>query len=580
MTSPNHNYITIPISLSMKFEDFTYTRPDVEIFTKRFEELLIQFEDAGTLAEQNEVFRQINDMRTHFFSMYNICYIRHTIDTKNEFYEEENNFFDQQMPNFEGLNTRFYTSLLRSKFRSDLEEKWGSQLFVIAELSLKTFRPEVLEDLQEENRLSSEYTKLKASANIEFRGDTYNLSSIQIPETDTDRQIRKEAGAAKWAFFSERAERFDELFDQLVAVRHRIARKLGFRNFVELGYARMLRSDYNAEMVAEFRRQVRQDIVPLASALYRRQAKRLGQEHLKYYDEDFRFPTGNPKPKGTPEWIVANAGQMYRELSSETDEFFTFMQDNGLMDLINRPGKATGGYCTYIGEYKAPFIFSNFNGTSGDIDVLTHEAGHAFQVYSSRDIGINEYNWPTYEACEIHSMSMEFFTWPWMSLFFKEDTDKYRFAHLANAICFLPYGVAVDEFQHAVYEQPEMSPAERHATWKHIEEKYLPHRDYDGLEYLEKGGFWQKQSHIFASPFYYIDYALAQICAFQFWARDQQDHEEAWNDYVQLCQVGGSGSFLELVKLAGLESPFQPGCLQHVMQPIRDWLEGIDDSQF
>lgn len=572
-------YFTTPNAF-MKFEDFTYVRPEMDDFTSRFEVLLDQFENASSFSAQNEAFSEINKMRTHFFSMHNICYIRHTIDTKDEFYEKENNFFDEQMPNFEALNTRFYRSLLESTFRKELEKKWGNQLFVIAELSLKTFRPAILEDLQEENRLSSEYIKLKAGAAIEFRGKEYNLSSIQIPETDTDRETRKEASKAKWAFFSKRSERFDQLFDQLVSVRHRIARKLGFKNFVELAYARMVRSDYNAEMVAEFRRQVQQDIVPMATKLYQRQTKRLGLDALKFYDEDFRFPTGNPKPKGEPDWIVNEAKEMYEELSSETGEFFRFMQGKGLMDLINRPGKATGGYCTYIGAYKAPYIFSNFNGTSGDIDVLTHEAGHAFQMYSSRDIGINEYNWPTYEACEIHSMSMEFFTWPWMARFFKEDTEKYRFAHLANAICFLPYGVAVDEFQHEVYEKPDMSPEERHACWKKIEQKYLPHRDYDGLPFLEKGGFWQKQSHIFASPFYYIDYTLAQICAFQFWVRNRQDHESAWQDYLKLCKAGGSRSFLELVKLAGLESPFRPGCLQQVMQPIRAWLEHVDDSKF
>lgn len=564
----------------MKFEDFSYVRPEMDGFTTQFEGLLEQFREAPTFAVQNEIFRQINSMRTHFLSMYNICYIRHTINTKDEFYETENNFFDQQMPNFEALNARFYQELLTSSFREDLEAQWGRQLFAIAELSLKTFDPIILEDLQEENRLSSEYTKLKAGASIHFRGKDYNLSSILIPETDTDRDVRRQAARAKWDFFSERSEQFDHLFDQLVQVRHRIAQKLGFRNFVELGYARMGRADYNAEMVAEFRRQVQQTIVPLATSLYQRQAQRLDLEQLKYYDEDFRFPSGNPKPKGEPEWIVGNAHTMYQELSSETGEFFHFMQDNHLMDLINRPGKATGGYCTYVGEYKSPFIFSNFNGSSGDIDVLTHEAGHAFQVYSSRNIGINEYNWPTYEACEIHSMSMEFFTWPWMKLFFKEDTDKYHFSHLTNAITFLPYGVAVDEFQHIVYTTPDMTPAERHRAWKTIEQKYLPYRDYDGEKYLEKGAFWQKQSHIFASPFYYIDYALAQICAFQFWARDQKDHQDAWADYVKLCRAGGSRSFLQLVKLAGLESPFQPGCLQKVIDPIQKWLAQIDDSRF
>ena len=271
--------------------------------------------------------------------------------------------------------------------------------------------------------------------------------------------------------------------------------------FIRLGYARMIRSDYNAEMVANFRKQVKEVIVPIASKLYERQKNRIGVESLKYYDEDFRFADGNPNPKGAPDWIVENAGKMYHELSNETATFFDFMRYNNLMDLVNKEGKATGGYCTYIPDHKSPYIFSNFNGTSGDIDVLTHEAGHAFQVYSSRDIGLTEYNWPTYEACEIHSMSMEFFTWPWMELFFKEDTDKYKFAHLSGAILFLPYGVAVDEFQHFVYENPEASPAERNEAWQNIEKKYLPHRDNDGNDFLKKGGFWQRQSHIFTTPF-------------------------------------------------------------------------------
>jgi M3 family oligoendopeptidase len=256
------------------------------------------------------------------------------------------------------------------------------------------------------------------------------------------------------------------------------------------------------------------------------------------------------------------------------------MLKNDLMDLVNREGKATGGYCTFIPNYKAPFIFSNFNGTNGDIDVLTHEAGHAFQVYSSRNIGIVEYNWPTFESCEIHSMSMEFFTWPWMHLFFEGDVDKYKFMHLSAALQFLPYGVAVDEFQHVIYENPDFTPAERNQAWHEIEQKYLPNRDYGNNEFLKKGGFWQKQNHIFNSPFYYIDYCLAQICAFQFWKKDQENHTTAWADYIRLCQAGGSYSFLDLVKLANLRSPFEDGCIASVIEEIDNWLENIDDSSF
>ena len=281
-----------------------------------------------------------------------------------------------------------------------------------------------------------------------------------------DRNIRQKANEAKWSFYAAVEEKVGEIFDQLVKVRHRIAVKLGYQNFVELGYARMLRSDYDANMVANFRKQVETYIVPLATKLYERQRTRLGLSELKFYDEDFRFLSGNAKPQGTPSWILENADQMYQELSPETHKFFRFMRNNDLMDLEAKSKKATGGYCTYIDKYKAPYIFSNFNGTSADIDVLTHEAGHAFQVYSSREIGIREYNWPTYEACEIHSMSMEFFTWPWMHLFFKGEADKYRFSHLSNAICFLPYGVAVDEFQHYVYENPDAGPAARNKAWR------------------------------------------------------------------------------------------------------------------
>jgi len=359
-----------------------------------------------------------------------------------------------------------------------------------------------------------------------------------------------------------------------------MAQSLGYDNFVQLGYARMLRSDYTPEMVAKFRTQVLEEIVPLASSLYERQRKRLGLDELKYSDIEFKFKTGNAAPKGDPNWIVERASKMYKELSAETGEFFDFMIDQNLLDVESRNGKAPGGYCTYIEGHKAPFIFSNFNGTRGDVDVLTHEAGHAFQVYSSKDLEIMEYLWPTYEACEIHSMSMEFFTWPWMNLFFEEDVEKYHFSHLVGAIQFLPYGVAVDEFQHEVYLHPEMTAEERNQCWRKIEHKYLPHRKYDGIEFLEKGGFWQKQSHIFSAPFYYIDYALAQICAFQFWKKDQEDHKQAWADYLRLCKKGGKHSFLKLVEIANLESPFKAGVVGSLVGKIREWLEKIDDQNF
>ncbi|MFF2446045.1 M3 family oligoendopeptidase [Neobacillus sp. NPDC058068] len=563
----------------MTFENYTYERPNLNDITTKFNAAIEEFKNAASVEEQSKAMNLVNELRNDLGTMFNLCYTRHSIDTNDEFYKAEQDYMDELQPEVEGLVTNYYQALVDSKFRNELEEKWGKQLFALAEGQLKTFKPEIVPLLQKENRLSTEYTKLVASAKIDFEGEERTLAQIDPFIESTDREMRKRASEAKFGFFAEHEAELDRIYDELVKVRTEIAQKLGFENFVELGYYRMMRTDYNAEMVANFRQQVKDFIVPIATKLKERQCERLGLDQLNYYDEGFVFQTGNATPKGSPEWIIENGQKMYEDLSKETGDFFRFMQENNLMDLVAKKGKAGGGYCTYIENYKAPFIFSNFNGTSGDIDVLTHEAGHAFQVYSSRQFEIPEYYWPTYEACEIHSMSMEFFTWPWMELFFQEDTDKYKFSHLSDALLFLPYGVSVDEFQHWVYENPTASPQERKLQWREIEKKYMPHKDYDGNEYLEKGGFWQRQGHIFNSPFYYIDYTLAQICAFQFWKRSRENQEEAWADYVKLCKLGGSMSFTKLAEAANLISPFEDGCVESVVGEIENWLNSVDDKK-
>ncbi|WP_099364545.1 M3 family oligoendopeptidase [Fredinandcohnia onubensis] len=562
----------------MNFNDFKYVRPNIDEVEQTFNVALEKFKNAANPARQDDAMKEIIAIQRTVDTAFNICYIRHTVDTNDEFYKNEQDYLDEIQPLVQGLTTKYYEALVNSKFRTELENKWGKQLFDFAETQIKTFSPEVVEDLQLENKLSSEYTKLVASAKIMFEGEERTLAQLEPFTESKDRGMRKKANEVRFAFYQEHQEKFDEIYDQLVKVRTRIAHKLGFKNFVELAYVRLTRTDYNAEMVANFRKQVKEHIVPLAVKLRERQAERIGIDSLKYYDESFSFKSGNAVPKGDPEWIIENGKKMYEELSEETKEFFNYMIETNLMDLVAKKGKASGGYCTYISDYQAPYIFSNFNGTSGDIDVLTHEAGHAFQVYSSRHYEVPEYNWPTYEAAEIHSMSMEFFTWPWMELFFKEDTDKYKFSHLSEALLFLPYGVAVDEFQHFVYENPEITPTERNKAWRDIEKKYMPLRDYDGNEYLEKGGFWQRQSHIYTTAFYYIDYTLAQICAFQFWKKSRENHEAAWADYLHLCKQGGSKPFTQLVEVANLLSPFEEGTVESVVGEIEAWLNSVDDK--
>ena len=560
----------------MKFKDYKYERPNYEEIKKSFLELVDKIKNASTYDEQKLHINQLNNIRKHIETMSTLASIRNSINTADEFYDEEQNYWDEQGPLYTELNSDFYKVIVNSKFKDEIKKDYSEQFYKICEYSLKSFSPEIISDLQEENKLMSKYTKLLASAKINFKGEELNLSGLYKYMLSSDRNEREQSSKAYYNYFGEHEEEFDEIYDQLVHVRHNMAKKLGFKNFVELGYIRMDRTDYNPKMVVNLRKQILEYIVPLCNKLYEKQAKRLNLDKLTYIDENLEFLDGNATIKGDSDYIIENGIKMYQELSQETKEFFDFMLENELMDLETKHNKSAGGYCTYIPDYKAPFIFSNFNKTSEDMDVLTHEAGHAFQLYMSRDIDMQEINFPTLDSCEIHSMSMEFITYPWMETFFKEDSDKYKFAHLTSAIKFLPYGVVVDEFQHVVYDNPNMTSDERKKVWRDLEKKYLPHRDYEDNEILERGCWFFKQGHIFKDPFYYIDYVLAQICAFQFLKKMEEDRISGWEDYLRICKVGGTQSFLQIVKTGNLISPFDDKCIEYIIKNLETNIEKFE----
>ncbi|MBM7562964.1 M3 family oligoendopeptidase [Fusibacter tunisiensis] len=559
--------------------NYAYKRPDMAVLQQNFNQKIEAFSNAKTAEEQVRIITEINALRNDVETAFTLVSIRHSINTEDAFYDAENDFMDENAPLYQELVDRYYRAIAASPYQDQLRKAFGDHLFNLIDVNLKTFKPEIMEDLKQENALASKYTKLRASAKIQFDGEERNLAQMGPYYESKDPDVRKAAQEAVSAFFVEKEAEFDAIYHDLVQVRTRIARKLGYENFVEVGYMRLNRTDYDRNDVASYRKQVLRDIVPIATRLRARQKERLGLDTLKYYDEPLAFTTGNATPKGDGKWILENGKHMYEALSKESSEFINFMIDNELLDLESKKGKAGGGYCTFIPNYKAPFIFSNFNGTSGDVDVLTHEAGHAFQVYQSRNYELPEYVWPTLEACEIHSMSMEFITYPWMESFFKEETEKYKFSHVSEAILFIPYGVLVDDFQHFVYENPEMTPAERKAKWRELEKQYLPHRDYAGNDFLERGGYWFRQGHIFGDPFYYIDYTLAQVCAFQFFVKLQENRETAWQDYLRLCNKGGSLPFTELIKVANLQNPFEEGSIKGIVPTLEAWLNGIDDKK-
>jgi len=566
----------------MRFSEFTYARPEIVDLTAQFDEYLNSFDRATGHEEQNDSIQKIMGLRIEFETMMNLSKIRYYIDTRDAFYKKENDFFNEQEPVYQNLKIRFYHSLIHSKFRNELEHTWGKQIFILAELQSNILNKNIINELKSENRLNTEYFDLCSAAKMTFRNNSVNLKQLESYFEDPDRKIRKDACGLYYQYFDENKPHFDTIFDKLVKIRHSLSKKMGFRNFIEVGYARFGKSDYTPEMIASFRDDILEFVVPFAMELRAKQKKRLQLDSLHYYDEKINFPSGNAKPEGDFKTIITNAGKMFKAMSPETDEFFNFMVRNELFDLEAKKGKVGLGYCGVLGKYDAPFIFSNFNGTSGDINVLVHEAGHAFQIYMTlrNNRKIPEYFFPTPDGDEIPSMTMELLTFPFATLFFGEASKKFIYSHLCGLITSLPYMALGDEFQHHIYENPNLSPAERHDFWRETEQKYFPDRDYNDNEYLDKGGLWQRQPHFYFVPFYFIDYGLAAICALQFHKRMSINKKKTWDDFLTLCKTGGSKSFLELVKLSNLQSPFESGCVESSIHWVKEVLSRFDNTVF
>ena len=558
----------------MKFSEMKYVRPDMEQMGTEIKELTHRLTDACDYECALTVFKEAQELFDRLETAAALAYVRHTIDTLDEFYDSENTFFDEELPKLQPLVQEFSLALYHSEFRGDFEKQFGSLYFTNIELALKCFKPEIVPMMQEENRLVSDYAKLIASAQIEFEGEKRTLSQLTPFKQSPDDILRRAAWRAEGEWYSAHSQELDKLYDELVKVRDETGKKLGGTDFIETGYCRMQRNCYDASDVARFADAVEKYIVPIADRLMKAQAKRTGLEYpLDFADAALSFRDGNAKPQGTGSDILEHGRRMYREMSPRTAEFIDFMFENELFDVESRTGKAAGGYCITLGAYRAPFIFANFNGTSGDVEVMTHEAGHAFAAYASRDVFPVEYRSPSYESCEIHSMSMEFFAWDWAEGFFGKDTDKFKYSHLASALTFIPYGTMVDRFQHEMYAHPEYTPQRRHEVWRELLGRFMPWMKLGVTPFYGEGKGWQRQTHIYERPFYYIDYCLAQTAALSFWALMREDREDAWNRYLALIDKSGTLDFNGLVSAAGLETPFGDDALRKIAGAAVKWLE-------
>lgn len=560
----------------MKVSELKYERVTIEAFLEEAKAIIQQVKTASSVQEVLNARKQCNHLLIQWETAQALSYMRYSIHTTDAFYLAEKDYYDEVGPQAQNAMLEYTKAILETPFRKELEHTLLPLMFRSFEVELKAMSPEIIEDMVEENKVVSQYSQLMAGMEFPFRGEMLPRPMLMKYAKSPDRATRKEAYEVLGTTLKAHGDELDNIFDRLVKIRDRMAKKMGYKNFVELGYHRMGRLCYTAEDVKHFRDNVRRDIVPLVARLRTEIGQKLGVDRLKLYDYDLIFPEGDPVPVGGKEEIFSAAQAMYHDMSKETGEFFDFMLETEAFDVESRKNKWGGGYCTSFMAYHQPFILANFNGTSDDVDVVTHEAGHAFADYS---IANNEYvvelNVGGMETAETHSMSMEFFAWPYMEKFFGNDAKRYRYMHLVDALSFLPYGTIVDDFQRQVYENPTWTPQQRKDAWKQLETDFRPYIDFQGIPYLEEGTRWQYQMHIFESPFYYIDYCLAQTTALQFLLLSQKDYPDAFRRYVRFLAQGGEKVFTELVKEAGLKSPFSEGALQSVAQECETLLSSL-----
>jgi M3 family oligoendopeptidase len=544
---------------------------DAEL-ARRYEEISAAVLPTERVEPLRDAFTRWDNLRRTCESWASLTRLRYAQDTRSDGAREELRNLDARTPRISALDKAMKQRFLGEGIRATLEGEIGAQAFALWRSDVSAFDDAISADLVHEADLCRSYTGLLASATVSFAGEERTLSGLAPYLQDGEREVRHAAERARWSIFSANELQLDELFDELVRVRDRMARTLGFASFTELGYRRMQRIDFDEKDVARYRDEVSAVVVPFAHELVRRYGAAKGLDRAFLWDESSLGVAGSIRPFGNSAWALAQTREALRAIDPELGDFASSLFERGLFDIEHRPGKQRGAFCTYVADHRAPFVFANFTGSRRDVGTLMHEMGHAFQTWQSRDKVAVDYLMPTLEAAEIHSMSLEFLSWPEMERFFGDAAAVYRREHLLDAILFLPYGVAVDHFQHLVYAHPAASPRERHEMWQEMERRYLPWRTYGDLAHPARGGLWQEKQHIYLAPFYYIDYTLAQCCALQFWLRAKTDRDEAIDDYVTLCGRGGEAPFKELVRSAGLQSPFAPGALSGVVAAARSEL--------
>ena len=556
----------------MKLSELKYQRINFREVTTKFNRLVKQFENANSAKEQIEIDKKFYELYRDILSEIFLVNIRYSQDTRNKYYQKEYRVNNRKLSRIRLKLLKYNKILLESKFKDELNAYLPSHIVEGYKNMEKVFNKKIIFNMIKEANVKMEYMKLMSNLTFDFDGKKMTPSTISALFQNSDRELRKRAYNAYGEALLKEKEKLDKIYDRLVHLRTQKAKKLGFDSYTDVSYLELNRLDYHQDDISKFRENVKKYLVPLTTLIKEKVKNDLSYEQLMLYDDEV-FSESEPKLTCSNDSIMMKGLTMYQEMSEETGNLFKLMMESDAFDVLSREGKRGGGFCAPLPKYKLPYIHANFNGSLGDLKVLTHEFGHALATRNAFEFSNHHVQRFGMEIAEVHSMSMEFFTYPWMGLFFGEMAESYKINHIQRAISFIPYGTIVDYFQKIIYDNPNLTPQKRNEQWLNLEKEFMPHMSSEGITYFEEGRRWQRQMHIYNAPFYYIDYCLAQVTAFQFYDLMMKDYDSAFNKYLEFVKAAGSKTFKGLLSDLGLKSPFDEETFIDIVRVVKESLK-------
>jgi oligoendopeptidase F len=497
-------------------------------------------------------------------------YVAFTVNTEDSEAERQYNaYLEEIFPASQQVEQQLKQKLLQSGFEP---AGWEVPLRNIrAEVAL--YRPENLPLLSEELKLSNAYDQIISAQTVQWEGEERTIAQLTPLYQEPARSLREHA----WRLGIERQladrKRLDDLWQQMLDLRLRIARNAGLSDYRAYCWQHLLRFDYTPQDCKKFHLAIEQVAVPAASRVYAKRRQLLGLDTLRPWDLDVDLYGESPlRPHQKMAELVSKTGAIFHRIDHRLGEYFDLMCDEGLLDLENRKGKAPGGYCTNFDLARRPFIFMNGVGTHEDVQTLLHEGGHAFHVFEIASLPYFSQLQVGLEFAEVASTSIELLGAPHLTadqggFYTAREAARARTEHLGSLIRFWPYMAVVDAFQHWVYENPAeaMQPRFCDRAWQDLWLRFMPDVDWSGFEEALITG-WQRKLHIFQAPFYYVEYGLSQMGALQVWKNSLSDKASAVAAYRRALALGGTATLPDLYRAAGASLAFDVGTLADAVQ--------------